>query len=75
MSVAQMAISLFAANEGYLDTVDVKKVLDFESALQGFMKAEHAALMQKINDTGDFNDEIKQGMKDAVEAFIKTHTW
>ena len=39
MSVAQMAVSLFAANEGYLDDVDVKKVVDFEQALQSYMKS------------------------------------
>jgi F-type H+-transporting ATPase subunit alpha len=32
LSVAQMAVSLFAANEGYLDDVEVKKVVDFERA-------------------------------------------
>ena len=39
LSVAQMALSLFAANEGYLDDVDVKKVVDFEHALQSYMKS------------------------------------
>ncbi len=33
LSVAEMAVSLFAANEGYLDDVDIKKVVDFEAAL------------------------------------------
>jgi F-type H+-transporting ATPase subunit alpha len=75
MSVAQMAMSLFAANEGYLDAVEVNKVLAFEAGLHGFMKSKHSALMDKINTTGDFSDEIKQNMKDAVESFIKTSSW
>jgi len=75
MSVAQMAVSLFAANEGYLDNIEVNKVLDFESALQSYMKSEHSQLMATINSTGDFNNEISGGIKAAIESFIKTHSW
>jgi F-type H+-transporting ATPase subunit alpha len=75
MSVAQMAVSLFAANEGFLDTVVVNKVLDFEAALQLYMKSEHSELMNNINATGDFNNEISSGLKAAIESFIKTHSW
>ncbi|NNJ90629.1 MAG: F0F1 ATP synthase subunit alpha, partial [Gammaproteobacteria bacterium] len=39
MSVAEMAVSLFAANEGYLDDVEVTKIVDFEAALQGYLKS------------------------------------
>jgi F-type H+-transporting ATPase subunit alpha len=75
MSVAQMAMSLFAANEGYLDAVEVNKVLAFEANLHGFMKSKHSALMDKINSTGDYSDEIKQNMKEAIESFVKTGSW
>lgn len=75
MSVAQMAVSLFAANEGYLDSVEVNKVRDFEDALQLYMKSEKSELMDQINATGDFSDEIKEGIKSAIETFINTHSW
>lgn len=75
MSVAQMAVSLFAANEGFLDGVEVNKVLAFEAALQSYMKSEQAELMDKINATGDFNDDIKQGLQTAIDTFVKTHSW
>jgi F-type H+-transporting ATPase subunit alpha len=75
MSVAQMAVSLFAANEGFLDEVEVKKVRDFEDALQLYMKSEHADLMSNIDASGDFGDEIHQGLTSAIENFVKTHSW
>jgi len=75
MSVAQMAISLFAANEGYLDDVDVKKVVDFEQALQGYMKSQQGALLDKIDASGDFNDEIQQAMHAALKDFKANNTW
>ena len=75
MSVAQMAISLFAANEGYLDDVDVKKVVDFERALQSYMKTAQAALLDRINSTGDYNAEIEAGMHEAIKSFKASNTW
>ncbi|MGO1625526.1 MAG: F0F1 ATP synthase subunit alpha [Halomonadaceae bacterium] len=75
MSVAQMALSLYAANEGHLDEVEVARVLDFESALHDYAKAEHAALLDQINQSGDYNDEIKDGLKSVLEKFKATQTW
>ena len=75
MSVAQMAVSLFAANEGFLDSIEVSKVLAFESALHLYMKTEQSELMNKINATGDYNDEIKNGLQTAITTFVNTHSW
>ncbi|MCF1183828.1 F0F1 ATP synthase subunit alpha [Marichromatium gracile] len=75
MSVGQMAVSLFAANEGYLDDVDVNKVVDFEAALQGYMKSQQAELLGKIDSTGGFNDEIQQGLHAALKDFKANNTW
>lgn len=75
MSVAQTAVSLFAANEGFVDDVAVSKVRDFEDALQAYMKSEQAALMDKINATGDYNDEIQAALREALKTFKATHTW
>jgi F-type H+-transporting ATPase subunit alpha len=75
MSIGQMAVSLFAANEGYLDDVDTKKVVDFEDALQSYMKSEKGALLDKINETGDYNEEIQNALHDAIKAFKASHSW
>ena len=72
MSVADMAISLFAADRGYLDDVALNKIGDFEAGLLAFARASHAGLVDKINVKGDYNDEIEAGLKKVVEDF-KTH--
>jgi len=69
LSVAEMAFSLFAANEGYLNDVDVKKVVDFEAAMLADLKSNHADLLAQINDTGDYNDDIAAAMKSALDNF------
>ncbi len=74
-SIAEMAISLFAANQGFLDDVEVNKIVDFEAAMQAYMKSEFADLIAKMNDTGDYNDEIENAMTSALEQFKSKGTW
>jgi F-type H+-transporting ATPase subunit alpha len=74
-SVADQAVSLFAANEGFLDDIELKKIRDFEAALHAYMKSSQAALLDRINKTGDWNDEISGGLRDAIKKFKATHTW
>ena len=75
LSVAEMATSLYAANEGYIDDVEVNKVVDFEAALLSYMNSSQAALISKINETGDWNDEIEAELKAAIEAFKVNHAF
>jgi len=75
MSVAEMAVSLYAANEGFLEDIEVNKIVDFEAALISYMKADHADLLSRINEKGDYNDEIVNGLKVAIEKFKATQTW
>ncbi|MDT8404104.1 F0F1 ATP synthase subunit alpha [Sulfuriflexus sp.] len=75
LSVAEMATSLYAANEGYLDDVDANKIVDFEAALLSYMSSSQAALISKINESGDWNDEIEAELKAAIEDFKANHAF
>ncbi len=75
MTVAEMGIVLFAANEGYLQDVPVNKVLDFEAALVAYMNAEHSDFMAAANSEGKYSDEIVATMKSALDTFKSTQTW
>jgi F-type H+-transporting ATPase subunit alpha len=75
MSIADMAITLFAANEGYIDDVDTNQVVAFEAAMMGYMNSSQSELMSKINDTGDYNEEIEGAMHDALKAFKANSAW
>jgi len=75
MSVAEMGIVLFAANEGYLQDVEVNKVLDFEAALKSYMNSEHASFMDEVNEQGVYSEEVIDTMKKALETFKSTQTW
>jgi len=69
LSIAEMAVSLYAANEGFLDDVDVEKIVDFEAGLHTHLKASHKGLYDKINESGAYNDEIVDGMKTCITEF------
>jgi F-type H+-transporting ATPase subunit alpha len=75
LSVAEMAISLFAADQGYLDDVELAKVVDFEHALHTYMRSNAADMMNSINESGDYNDDIAAALRKAVEDFKANGTW
>ena len=75
MSVAEMGVVLYAANEGYLKSVEVSQVGAFEDALLSYMKSEHAELLERVNQKGDWNDEIEGAFKAALDNFVSTQTW
>ncbi len=75
MTVAQMAVSLFAVDRGYMDDVELEKVGDFEVALQSFMSSSHADFMKSVNDDPVFNDDVESKLKAALDDFKANHTW
>ncbi|MGH1486633.1 MAG: F0F1 ATP synthase subunit alpha [Cellvibrionaceae bacterium] len=75
LSISEMGIVLYAANEGHLNDVEVAKIGDFESALLSYMGSEHGELMNEINESGAYTDEIESTFKSAIEAFKSTQTW
>ena len=74
LSVAEMAISLFVADRGYLDDIEVKKTRAFEAAIHSQLRTEHSDLMTQMNG-GDFNDDIEATLKGAVEDFKANGSW
>ena len=68
-------ISLFAANEGYIDDVEVNKVVDFEAALQAHMKSNYSDFMDEVNSACGYNDDVEKTLHDAVKDFKANGSW
>ena len=75
LSVAEMAFSLYAANEGYLDDIEVSKVVAFEHAMQSHLQSNFSDLIDEINANPDYNDEIAAKIKAAIDDFMTNGTW
>jgi len=75
LSVAETAVTLYAVDKGFVDDIALDKVGAFEDALHSFMNSSKKDLMARINQSGDFNDEIESGLKSGIAEFKKNHTW
>ena len=75
LSVAEMGLSLYAVEKGYLDDVPVNEITAFEAALRDYMHGTHEALMKKINAAGGYDDAIDAELKAALVDFKQTGSW
>jgi len=75
MSVAEMAVSLYAVNQGYLDEVDVPKVVAFEESMQSYMKANYQSMLDEINEQCQYSDEVVAALHKALDDFKANGTW
>ncbi len=72
LSVADMAVTLFAINKGSFDDVAVNKLLAFESALHAYMKSQNKTLMDAIESTKDLSADNEKILLAAIEKFKTT---
>ncbi|BAX59279.1 MULTISPECIES: F0F1 ATP synthase subunit alpha [Burkholderia cepacia complex] len=72
LQVWELAVSLYAANNGYLDDLDVKQVLSFEKGLRESLKTSNADLIKRIEDTKDLSKDDEGALRSAIESFKKS---
>ncbi|NLF54832.1 MAG: F0F1 ATP synthase subunit alpha [Thauera phenolivorans] len=72
MSIAEMAVVLYAVNNGYFDDVEVSSVLPFEAGLLQFVKTQNAALVSTILDKKELDAEGEKTLAAAIADFKKT---
>ena len=67
-----MGSTLFAVNKGFLDNIDVKRVLDFEHGLHQFLKTSHAPLLAKLEKDRAMDKDAETELNAATAAFKKS---
>ncbi len=75
MSIAQMALSIYAVNEGDMDEVPLNKIQAFEAGLHAHMTNSYGALEKKIVEAGAWDKEIEAEFKKIISEFKTTGTW
>src|ERR1700722_4796792 len=75
LSVAQLAISLYAAEKGYLDDLPIAQILPFEKSLHAHFASNYGDWMKAANDKSDWNNDIEATLKKGIEEFKKTGSW
>ena len=71
LQVWELAVTLYTVNNGYLDDVDVSQVLAFEKSLKDQLKAKHAAMIQRIEDTKELSKDDEGELAAAILEFKK----
>ena len=71
LQVWELAVTLYTVNNGYLDDVDVSQVLAFEKSLKDQLKAKHAAMIQRVEDTKELSKDDEGELAAAILEFKK----
>ena len=75
MSIAEQAAVIYASNDGYLADVPVNKVRAFEAGLLRYLRDQHGDFMADIDNTADYNDDIANQFKSAIENYKQNHSF
>jgi F-type H+-transporting ATPase subunit alpha len=71
LQVWEMALTLFAVNNGYFDDIDVKKALAAEKSMRDYLKAKYASLVKSMEDKKDLSADDEKALKAAIEDWKK----
>jgi len=72
MAVWEMALTLFAVNNGFMEGVEIKQLASFEKSLRDFIRTKHTALMERLEKNKDMSKEDEAELRAAIEQFKKT---
>jgi F-type H+-transporting ATPase subunit alpha len=72
MPLADQVLAFFAVTNGLLDDVEIRRVSDFEKALQRYMKDGHPDLVQTLATGARLDDDTQEALKQAVRDFKTT---
>ena len=75
LSVAEQALVIFAAERGYLEDVEIKKIASFEAGLLSFGHSKYGEVLEELDSQPDYTDEIVKKLGDIVTEFKSTQTY
>lgn len=75
LSVADQSVLLFAVEFGYLEDVELQKIVSFEAALLDYARRNHSEFMAELTKTGNYNDEVKASLKAILDNFKANSAW
>jgi F-type H+-transporting ATPase subunit alpha len=75
LQVWEMALTLFAVNNGYFDDIDVKKALGAEKSMRDYIKGKYASLVKTMEDKKDLAADDEKALKAAIEDWKKNATF
>ncbi|MEZ5737309.1 MAG: F0F1 ATP synthase subunit alpha [Novosphingobium sp.] len=65
----EQTVSIFAGTNGYLDSLPVERVTEYEASMLAHMRSDHADILKEIRDSGDFSDDTKAKVAGVLDKF------
>jgi F-type H+-transporting ATPase subunit alpha len=72
LQVWEMALTLFAVNNGYFDEIEVKKALSAEKSMRDYIKGKYASLVKTIEDKKDLSADDEKALHEAIRDWKKS---
>jgi F-type H+/Na+-transporting ATPase subunit alpha len=69
MSLGEEVVGLFAGSRGFIDKVDVEKVLVYEQQLLSYVKSKHQDILKEIDEKQIISADLEKKMKDMLTGF------
>jgi F-type H+-transporting ATPase subunit alpha len=69
IGVDQQIVLILAATEGFLDSIEVSQLTEFEAGLSEFMELSNSDLLQEIVDKKALDDELRKKLGEAITEF------
>lgn len=71
MPAELQVVSIFAANEGYLDDLEIGEISSYEAKLHDFAAANSADVLSEIRSTGELTNDGRKKLSAAIGQFTK----
>lgn len=69
LSIGEMAVSLYAVDNGLMDQVAIKDLPAYETHLLTYMNSKHADLIKDLNTKAELTPELEQALRAAIAEY------
>jgi F-type H+-transporting ATPase subunit alpha len=71
MPFEEQTVSIFAGTNGFIDSIPVDRVNQYEEQMLAYFRSEHADVLAEIRTSGKFEDDTKAKVVAGLETFAK----
>ncbi len=70
LATEEQVVLLYAGVNGYMDTIEVNEISDFENQLMDSIKKDYANILDDIKSSNTLSDENEELLKKALDSFL-----
>ena len=75
LNTAEMALTLWAINEGSYGDVPVSNALSFEAEFLSYVRTQYPKVLESINETGAMSDDNEKALTEAMKSFKASYAY